>query len=81
MRVERDDVASERDVCLAMLARVKRHGHLTLVADKGYAGRDFEHAATELDTSVCRPRRKDEPGKGRYRRGSSRRLEQRGVVE
>ncbi len=56
--------ASERDVCLAMLARVKRQGHLTLIADKGYAGREFEHAAAELDATVCRPRRKDEPGQG-----------------
>lgn len=56
--------ASERDVCLAMLARVERHGSLTVVADKGYAGRDFEAAAAELDATVCRPRRKDEPGPG-----------------
>jgi hypothetical protein len=54
--------ASERDVCLAMLARVERHGHLTIVADKGYAGRDFEHAAADLNATVCRPRRKDETG-------------------
>jgi hypothetical protein len=47
-----------------MLKRVERRGHLTLVADKGYAGRDFEHAAAELNTSVCRPRRKDEAGRG-----------------
>jgi hypothetical protein len=56
--------ASERDVCLAMLARLERQGHLTIVGDKGYAGRAFEHAATELDASVCRPRRKDEPAGG-----------------
>ena len=56
--------ASERDVCLAMLARVERHGSLTVVADKGYAGREFEHAASELNATVCRPRRKDEPGQG-----------------
>jgi hypothetical protein len=54
--------ASERDVCLAMLARVERHGSLTVVADKGYAGREFERAAADLDATVCRPRRKDEPG-------------------
>jgi len=56
--------ASERDVCLAMLARVERQGHLTIVADKGYAGRDFEHAAADLNATVCRPRRKDEDGEG-----------------
>jgi hypothetical protein len=56
--------ASERDVCLALLTRVKRQGHLTIVADKGYAGREFEHAAADLNATVCRPRRKDEPGQG-----------------
>lgn len=56
--------ASERDVCLAMLERVERQGHLTLIADKGYAGRQFEAAAADLNTTVCRPRREDEPGKG-----------------
>lgn len=52
--------ASERDVCLAMLKRLRRDNPLLVVADKGYAGRDFEHAAAELDTTICRPRRKDE---------------------
>ena len=56
--------ASEREVCLAMLHRVDRTGHLTVVGDKGYAGRDFEHAAADLDVTICRPRRKDEPGAG-----------------
>lgn len=56
--------ASERDVCLAMLQRIERHGHLTLIGDKGYAGRQFEHLATDLKTTVCRPRRKNEPGQG-----------------
>ena len=54
--------ASEREVCLALLERVERQGHLTVIADKGYAGREFEHAANELAATVCRPRRKDEPG-------------------
>ena len=56
--------ASERDVCLAMGQRIERHGHLTLIADKGYAGREFEAAAADLNATVCRPRRKDEPGQG-----------------
>ena len=47
-----------------MLERVQRDGHLTVVGDKGYAGREFEHAAAELNATVCRPRRKDEPGQG-----------------
>ena len=56
--------ASERDVCLAMLQRVQRHSPLIVVGDKGYAGRDFEHAASQLDATICRPHRKDEPGQG-----------------
>jgi hypothetical protein len=56
--------ASERDVCLQLLRRVQRDGHLTVIGDKGYTGRDFERRAAALDASVCRPRRKDEPAGG-----------------
>ena len=55
---------SERDVYLALLERVEREGHLTLIADKGYAGQAFEAAAADLNTTVFRPQRKDEAGKG-----------------
>ena len=55
--------ASERDVCLTLLERCQRDGHLFVIGDKGYAGRDFEHSAAELDATIIRPRRKDEgPG-------------------
>jgi hypothetical protein len=54
----------ERDVCLDMLARVTRDGPLTIIGDKGYAGRDFCTHAAELHATILRPRRKDEPGKG-----------------
>ena len=54
---------NERDVCLRMLERVSRHGPLTLIGDKGYAGRDFEARAAELGATILRPRRKDENGK------------------
>jgi Transposase DDE domain len=54
----------ERDVCLALLERCPRTGHLYVLGDKNYAGRDFEHAASELDATIIRPRRKDEPGEG-----------------
>jgi transposase len=54
----------EREVCLSMLSRVHRSGALTVVADKGYAGRDFQAQAAELGVLIVRPRRKDEPGKG-----------------
>lgn len=54
----------EREVALGMLARTQRTGRLTVVGDKGYAGRDFEQAAAKLNVLIVRPRRKDEPGKG-----------------
>jgi hypothetical protein len=54
----------EREVCLDMLTRVARTGPLTIVGDKGYAGREFEAQAAEHGALVVRPRRKDEPGRG-----------------
>ena len=54
----------EREVCLQMLARLDRTGPLTVIGDKGYAGRDFCTRAAGLDATIVRPRRKDEPGKG-----------------
>jgi hypothetical protein len=55
---------NERDVALRMLARVNRTGPLTVIGDKGYAGREFTAAAAALDATILRPRRKDEPGRG-----------------
>lgn len=55
---------SEREVCLNLLERVERPGPVTVIGDKGYAGREFEQAAADLDAVIVRPRRKDEPGKG-----------------
>jgi len=54
----------ERDVCLTMLERCHRSGHLFVIGDKGYAGHQFEQAAASLDATIVRPRRKDEPGHG-----------------
>jgi hypothetical protein len=54
----------ERDVALAMLARVQRPGHVVVIGDKGYAGKDFQAHAAALDATIVRPRRKDEPGRG-----------------
>src|SRR2546430_2431028 len=51
----------ERETCLALLQRVQRAGPLTLIGDKGYAGRQFAHDASKLDTLIARPARKDEP--------------------
>jgi hypothetical protein len=54
----------EREVCLQLLARVDHDRSLTVVGDKGYAGREFEHAARQLQTTIIRPRRRDETGSG-----------------
>ncbi len=54
----------EREVALKLLARAKREGAVTVIADKGYAGREFATKASELDATIVRPRRKDEPGQG-----------------
>jgi hypothetical protein len=54
----------ERDVCLSLLSRCQRSGRLCVVGDKGYAGRDFETLASQLDATIIRPRRKDEPAGG-----------------
>jgi Transposase DDE domain len=54
----------ERDVALELLARTRRRGGETLIGDKGYAGRAFAEAVSQLDATILRPRRKDEPGRG-----------------
>jgi hypothetical protein len=52
----------EREVGLELLARTRRVGGETLLGDKGYAGRDFARKVSELDATIVRPRRKNEPG-------------------
>ena len=37
---------------------------MTLIGDKGYAGREFANQVSEMDATVIRPRRKDESGEG-----------------
>jgi hypothetical protein len=54
----------EREVCLDMLARLGHHGPITVIGDKGYAGREFSAHADGLGAHILRPRRKDEPGRG-----------------
>lgn len=54
----------EREVALKLLARCRRDGPVTLIGDKGYAGREFATQVNDLDATIIRPRRKDEPGKG-----------------
>jgi transposase len=54
----------ERDVALRLLER-GLHGGELVIADKGYAGKDFERTVTErFGATIMRPRRQDEPGRG-----------------
>jgi hypothetical protein len=46
------------------LARTHRQGTVTLIGDKGYAGREFARHLAEMDAAIIRPRRKDERGRG-----------------
>jgi hypothetical protein len=52
----------EREVAIKMLARCPRTGGEIVIGDKGYAGREFAQNAHDLDATILRPRRKDEPG-------------------
>jgi transposase len=53
----------ERDVALRLLER-GLHGGELVIADKGYAGKDFEAAVTaRFGATIMRPRRQDEPGR------------------
>jgi transposase len=53
----------ERDVALELLPGALRGGE-TVIADKGYAGREFAAAVADLGATVLRPARADEPDNG-----------------
>jgi hypothetical protein len=54
----------EREVAAAMLDRARREGLLTggevIVADKGFAGQEFEETVASFDATLIRPDRKGE---------------------
>jgi hypothetical protein len=50
----------EREVALSLIPPAIRGGE-TIICDKGYAGREFEEAVTELGATIVRPARKGEP--------------------
>jgi hypothetical protein len=52
----------EREVCLQLLGRLDRSRPITVVGDKGYAGRAFEQTASQLQATIIRPQRRDEAG-------------------
>jgi hypothetical protein len=54
----------EREIGLELLGRCQRDGGETLLGDKGYAGRAFAEEVSQLDATLVRPRRNDEPGHG-----------------
>jgi hypothetical protein len=49
----------ERDAAAEILRRVELDGY-TIIADKGFAGADFEQLVTDLGARLLRPDRKDE---------------------
>jgi hypothetical protein len=51
--------APEREVAAELLARVELEGY-TVIADKGFAGEEFEQLMAELGAIFLRPDRKDE---------------------
>jgi hypothetical protein len=51
----------EREVGIELLERANRAGGETVIGDKGYAGREFAEALGELEATIIRPARKDEP--------------------
>jgi len=65
----------EREVGLKLLARCRRQGGEILLGDKGYAGRQFAKAVSELDATLVRPTRRDEPGRGPHLAPIRQRLE------
>jgi hypothetical protein len=56
----------EKQVCLQMAARCERQPGqmLLLIGDKNFRGKDFEAELANLDATIHRPRRKEEPGHG-----------------
>jgi hypothetical protein len=52
----------EREATLPLLQRQPIDGQL-VIADKGFAGADFEHAIAELGATLLRPSRQDEPNR------------------
>ncbi len=54
----------EREVAIKLLARCQRRGGETVIGDKGYAGARFAREVQDLDATILRPRRKNEPGIG-----------------
>lgn len=55
---------SEREIAKTMIDRLDRRGPVTIIGDKGYAGRELAAWATGRQVTILRPRRTDEPADG-----------------
>lgn len=64
----------EREIALTLLPRALHGGEL-VIADKGYAGKDFEAAVGQLGAQLLRPARKNEPDNGLHLSGIRQRIE------
>jgi len=58
-----------------LLERAERVGGETVIGDKGYAGKGFAEAVGELEATIVRPARKDEPANGLHLAPIRRRIE------
>jgi hypothetical protein len=65
---------TEREIALRLLPRALHGGEL-VIADKGYAGKEFEQAVTEMGATLLRPARKDEPDNGLHLSGIRQHIE------
>jgi hypothetical protein len=54
----------EREVALELLERTRREGFVTVIGDKGYAGAEFAQSVSDMNATILRPKRKNEPGRG-----------------
>jgi hypothetical protein len=64
----------EREIALRLLPRALHGGEL-VIADKGYAGKDFAAAVAGLGARLLRPARNDEPDNGLHLSGIRQRIE------
>jgi hypothetical protein len=64
----------EREIALRLLPRALHGGEL-VIADKGYAGKDFEQAVDRMGATLLRPARKNEPDNGLHLSGIRQRIE------
>jgi Transposase DDE domain len=65
----------EREVAVGLLARAGLRGGETVIADKGYAGAEFQHTAAQLGATIVHPNRKAEPGQAPIISGIRQRIE------